>query len=154
MTEVYLTKLDPWNYKRTNQPFQICSHLKDNCNGRPDPNGGGHLSLNSLQSWLRLFYRPTIGQGQQCLPFQGNSFQNCTTRRRITDNIKGWGRRPKEEPKSRDTTLWRLFLQRNPMEFCPRTNIRKRLFLHTSYKSMEFFDASPDFAPKREWKTA
>ena len=48
MTGVYLTKLDPWNHKRTNQPLQICSHLKDNCNGRPDPNGRGHLSLNSL----------------------------------------------------------------------------------------------------------
>ena len=32
------------------KPFHICSHLKDNCNRRLDPNGGGHLSLNSLQS--------------------------------------------------------------------------------------------------------
>ena len=57
------------------KPFHICSHLKDNCNRKLDSNRWGHLSFNSLQSWLRLFYRPAIGHGQQRLPFQWNSFQ-------------------------------------------------------------------------------
>ena len=37
-----------------------------------------------------------------------------------------------------------------PLETCPRINIRKRLFLHKPANFMEFFDASPAIAPKRE----
>ena len=50
----------------------------------------------------------------------------------------------------------RLFLMVSKHEFfmplliCLRINIRKRLFLHIPASFMEFFDASPTIAPKRE----
>ena len=50
----------------------------------------------------------------------------------------------------------RLFLMVSKHEFfmplliCLRINLRKRLFLHIPANFMEFFDASPSIAPKRE----
>ena len=50
----------------------------------------------------------------------------------------------------------RLFLMVSKHEFfmplliCLRINLRKRLFLHIPASLMEFFDASPTSAPKRE----
>ena len=37
-----------------------------------------------------------------------------------------------------------------PLLICLRINLRKRLFLHIPANFMEFFDASPAIAPKRE----
>ena len=37
-----------------------------------------------------------------------------------------------------------------PLQICPRINIRKRLFLHIPTNCMEFFDASPAIAPKKQ----
>ena len=37
-----------------------------------------------------------------------------------------------------------------PLLICLRINLRKRLFLHIPANFMEFFDASPMIAPKRE----
>ena len=70
---------------------------------------------------------PPSDKGQQDRPSQGNSFQDCTTRGRIADNIKAL-----PPDKSSGVLPW-----------------RKRLFLGSSYKRTKFFYASPDSAPRQ-----